>query len=35
MPAGQVCNYKVKLTDSKEADAELIAWIKTAFDAAG
>lgn len=35
LPAGQMCNYKVKLTDAKEVDAELIAWIKAAFDAAG
>ncbi len=35
MPAKSMCQYKVKLTDVKEVDAELIAWIKTAFDAAG
>lgn len=35
LPAGQMCNYKVKLTDPKEVDAELIAWIETAFDSAG
>jgi predicted transport protein len=35
LPAGQMCNYKVKLTDAKEVDAELIAWIKTAYEAAG
>jgi hypothetical protein len=35
LPAGQMCNYKVKLTDAKEVDAELIDWIKTAYDAAG
>lgn len=34
-PAGKMCNYKVKLTDVEEADAELIAWIKTAYEAAG
>ncbi|MDA0668245.1 MAG: DUF4287 domain-containing protein [Planctomycetota bacterium] len=34
LPAGQMCNYKVKLTDAKEVDAELIAWIKTAYEAA-
>ncbi len=34
-PAGQMCNYKVKLVDVKEVDAELLAWIKAAFDAAG
>lgn len=35
LPAGHMCNYKVKLTEAREADAELIAWIKTAYDAAG
>ena len=35
LPAGQMCNYKVKLTSSEEVDGELLAWIKTAFDAAG
>lgn len=34
LPAGQMCNYKVKLSDAKEVDAELIAWIKTAYQAA-
>lgn len=34
LPAGQMCNYKVKLTNAHEVDAELIAWIKTAFEAA-
>jgi hypothetical protein len=35
MPAGQMCQYKVKLTDVKEVDAALIAWLKTAYDTAG
>jgi predicted transport protein len=35
LPAGQMCNYKVKLTDVKEVDAELIAWIRSAYEAAG
>lgn len=35
LPAGQMCNYKVKLTDPKEVDAQLIAWIKTAYESAG
>ena len=34
LPAGQMCNYKVKLTDATEVDAELIAWIKAAYEAA-
>src|SRR3712207_7458799 len=28
MPSGGMCNYKVKVTDVAEVDAELIAWIK-------
>jgi hypothetical protein len=35
LPAGQMCNYKVKLSAPEEVDGELIAWIKAAFDAAG
>jgi hypothetical protein len=35
LPDGQMCNYKVKLTDPREVDAELMAWIKTAYDSAG
>ena len=33
--AGKMCNYVVKLTDAKEVDAELLGWIRTAFDSAG
>ncbi len=35
LPAGQMCNFRVKLTDATQVDAELVAWIKAAFDAAG
>jgi len=35
LPAGQMCNYKVRLTAPQEVDRELVAWIKAAFDAAG
>jgi predicted transport protein len=35
LPAGQMCNYRVKLTEAAQVDAELITWIRTAFDAAG
>lgn len=35
LPAGQMCNYKIKLTSVDEADKELIGWIKAAYDAAG
>jgi hypothetical protein len=30
LPAGQMCNYRVKLTDPAQVDAELIAWVRTA-----
>ena len=35
MPAGGMCNYKVKVADAAEVDAELIAWIRRAYDSAG
>ena len=35
LPAGGMCQYKVKVTEAKQVDKELIAWIKQAFDAAG
>jgi hypothetical protein len=31
-PPGGMCQYKVKLTDAKEVDRELIAWIRNAYD---
>ncbi|HJR34630.1 MAG TPA: DUF4287 domain-containing protein [Gemmatimonadales bacterium] len=34
LPAGQMCNYKVRLGAASEVDAELIGWIQTAYDAA-
>lgn len=34
-PAGGMCQYKVKVTEVKEVDRELIAWIKQAYDSAG
>lgn len=34
-PAGSMCNYTVNLTEAKEVDAELIAWIKSAYEGAG
>ena len=30
-----MCNYKVKLTDAAEVDAELVVWVRQAFDSAG
>jgi hypothetical protein len=35
LPAGQMCQYKVKVTDAGEVDKELIDWMRQAFDAAG
>jgi hypothetical protein len=34
-PAGGMCQYKVKLTGPAEVDAELITWVRKAYDAAG
>lgn len=33
-PKGSMCNYIVNVTDAKEVDAELITWIKSAFEGA-
>ena len=35
MPSGGMCQYKVNLTDAAEVDAELLAWIKWAYESAG
>jgi hypothetical protein len=35
LPAGQMCNYKVKLTDPAQVDDELLGWIAGAYEAAG
>ena len=34
-PAGSMCNYKIRLNDASEADDELIAWIRQAYNNAG
>ena len=34
-PKGSMCNYIVNLNDVKEVDAELIAWLKLAYEGAG
>jgi hypothetical protein len=34
-PKGSMCNYTVNVADAKEVDAELVAWIKSAFEGAG
>ena len=35
LPPGGMCQYRVKVADAKEVDAELVAWIRQAYDAAG
>jgi hypothetical protein len=34
MPAGGMCQYQVRVTDPGEVDAQLIAWMRRAYDAA-
>ena len=34
-PPGGMCQYKVNITDVKEVDDELIAWIKQAYEGSG
>ena len=34
-PAGQMCNYKVRVSDAAQVDAELIGWVRKAYDGAG
>jgi len=34
-PKGSMCNYIINLTDAKEVDSELIAWIRAAYEGAG
>ena len=34
-PKGSMCNYIVNVSDASEVDAELVAWIKFAFEGAG
>ena len=34
-PKGSMCNYIVNLTDAREVDAELVAWLKSAYEGAG
>lgn len=35
LPPGQMCNYKVKLTDVQQVDAELASWVRVAYESAG
>ncbi len=34
-PKGSMCNYIVNVTNAKEVDSELVAWIKSAYEGAG
>jgi hypothetical protein len=34
-PSGSMCNYIVRLTDPSQVDAEMLAWIKFAYEDAG
>jgi hypothetical protein len=35
MPPGGMCSHVVKLTSIADANAELTAWMRAAYDAAG
>lgn len=35
VPAGGMCNYKIRLADPAEVDNELVTWIKQAYDSTG
>ena len=35
LPAGGMCQYRVRLGGASEVDAEVVAWIKQAYEAAG
>lgn len=35
LPAGQMCNYKVRLTEVEQVDAELMGWLRVAYEASG
>jgi len=34
-PKGSMCSYIVNLTDAKEVDAELVSWLKSAYESTG
>jgi hypothetical protein len=34
-PGGSMCNYIVNVSDAKEVDAELVAWLRSAYEGAG
>ena len=35
LPVGGMCQYAVRLSGASEIDAELLAWVRSAYDAAG
>jgi hypothetical protein len=35
LPPGGMCQYKVKVTQAREVDKELIGWVRRAYDSAG
>jgi hypothetical protein len=35
LPAGGMCQYKVRLAGTDEVDAELAGWLRQAYDSAG
>jgi hypothetical protein len=34
-PGGSMCNYIVNVSDTKEVDAELVEWLRSAYEGAG
>ena len=35
LPAGGMCQYKVRLATADEVDRELVGWLRRAYDGAG
>ena len=35
VPPGGMCNYKLRLGDASEVDADVVRWLRTAYDSAG
>ena len=35
LPSGQMCDYKVRLTQEDQVDAELVSWLRLAYEASG